>query len=93
MAAGKYIAVYDISDDKERGRVSKVLEGFGFRVQESAFECTLSRSGRDKLVAKLEELSLDTGFVNIYRINDHAKTVSIGRKPTDEPDDGCAFVV
>ena len=28
-----YLAVYDLSSDKERDRVAGVLEGFGFRVQ------------------------------------------------------------
>ncbi|HEY5481563.1 MAG TPA: CRISPR-associated endonuclease Cas2 [Verrucomicrobiae bacterium] len=34
-----YVAVYDVSNDAERTRVAKVLEGFGIRVQMSAFEC------------------------------------------------------
>jgi len=92
-AAGKYVVIYDISDDKERLRVSKILEGFGFRVQESAFECLLSRLSRERMVAAIEGLALATGFVNIYRINDHAKTITIGQPPPPSPDDDCAFIV
>ena len=32
---------YDISDDKRRRKVCKILEGYGYRVQYSVFECDL----------------------------------------------------
>ncbi len=38
-----YAIVYDISDDKERGKVDKILKGFGFRVQKSVYECMLKK--------------------------------------------------
>ena len=33
------VVCYDIPDDKRRTRVGKTLEGFGYRVQKSVFEC------------------------------------------------------
>lgn len=33
---------YDISDDKRRKKVAKLLEGYGYRVQYSVFECDLT---------------------------------------------------
>ena len=33
---------YDISDDKRRARVAKIMEGYGYRVQYSVFECDLT---------------------------------------------------
>ncbi|HBT97217.1 MAG TPA: CRISPR-associated endonuclease Cas2 [Desulfobulbaceae bacterium] len=92
-AAGKYIVIYDISDDKERLRLSKILEGYGFRVQESAFECLLSRLSRERMVAAIEALAIETGFVNIYRINEHRKTISLGQPRPPSPDEDCAFIV
>jgi len=38
----RYIAAYDISDDRRRLAVSKVLRKFGERVQESVFELRVS---------------------------------------------------
>lgn len=38
----RVIISYDISDDKRRRNVVKVLEGIGFRVQYSVFEAELS---------------------------------------------------
>ena len=36
-----FIAAYDIADDRRRRRVSRVLSGFGLRVQRSVFEVWL----------------------------------------------------
>lgn len=91
--ACRYIVIYDITDDQERRRVSKVLEGYGFRVQKSAFECLLSRSGRDRLEKYLEEITLESGFVTIYQLQGNAQPRSVGRVPTDKPDDGHAYIV
>ena len=33
---------YDISSDKRRRKVAKILEGYGYRVQYSVFECDLT---------------------------------------------------
>jgi CRISPR-associated protein Cas2 len=33
---------YDVSDDKRRYRIAKLLESFGSRVLESVFECDLT---------------------------------------------------
>ncbi len=83
----KYVAVYDVSDDKERERVSAVLEGAGFRIQESVFECLLTTRSKDKLKISMEKLGLQTGFVLLYRLNENAKRVEIGRVPENRFDD------
>ena len=33
------VVCYDIPDDRRRERLAKTLEGFGYRVQKSVFEC------------------------------------------------------
>ena len=37
----RIVVSYDISDDKRRRKVAKIMEGYGFRVQYSVFECDL----------------------------------------------------
>jgi CRISPR-associated protein Cas2 len=37
-----YVISYDISVDKRRTRIAKLLEGYGQRVQWSVFECDLT---------------------------------------------------
>lgn len=36
-----YLICYDITDDRRRSKVAKLLEGYGLRVQKSVFECDL----------------------------------------------------
>lgn len=38
-----YVAAYDVSDEKVRLEMSHILLRFGERVQESVYECRLSR--------------------------------------------------
>ncbi len=50
---------YDISDNKRRQRVAKLLEGFGVRVLESVFECDLTQAQWAKLEKKLRRRLVD----------------------------------
>ncbi|HVY70458.1 MAG TPA: CRISPR-associated endonuclease Cas2 [Verrucomicrobiae bacterium] len=78
-----YVAVYDVTSDRERNRVAKVLEGFGHRVQMSAFELRLTPASKKSLVQRLEALHLETGFVFLYRRGGGKDRVGIGRVPED----------
>ena len=91
---GKYLVAYDIEDDGERRRVSRVVAGFGCRVQKSLFECRLTRAGLGRLERKLEELKLDPagGCICIYRLNDAAKRLQIGDCLPGLDDEPYAFV-
>jgi len=98
----RYVIAYDLSDDRERLRVAKVLEGFGERVQGSVFECLLDKPAKGRLAAKLRDLELATGFVSLYRLTEHSRPVDIGSVPEDVlrgdlragPDDAAyAFVI
>lgn len=60
---------FDISDDKTRYRVVKVLKGYGHRVQKSVFECPdLSEKRFLKMKDRLESLiDYTTDSVRYYR--------------------------
>ena len=88
-----YAVVYDISQDRERARVDKILKGFGFRIQKSVFECRLDKRGKQELIRKLENLKIKTGFVKVYRLEYQNKSETIGDKKKDTIDDGAAFIV
>ncbi len=89
-----YVVVYDISHDRERSNVNKVLKGYGFRIQKSVFECRLNKRLQSELVKKLEGLELQTGSVRIYKVQYNSKKITIGKKQKDSKDDErYAFVV
>lgn len=87
-----FAVVYDISDDRERRRVDRVLQGFGFRVQRSVFECRLTPGAQRKLRNQLDLLGLKTGFVRLYRVLGTAPAATVGVAPPG-PDDTHAYVV
>ncbi|MDQ2688108.1 MAG: CRISPR-associated endonuclease Cas2 [Armatimonadota bacterium] len=41
-ARGRYLIVYDITDDAKRTKLSKLLQDYGDRVQKSVFEADLN---------------------------------------------------
>lgn len=43
------IVAYDINDDKNRGKVAKILETNGVRINYSVFECMLTISQLNKI--------------------------------------------
>jgi CRISPR-associated protein Cas2 len=51
-----YFVCYDISDDKRRDKVFKVLLDFGLHRQFSVFECKLTETDYLRMKARLGEL-------------------------------------
>lgn len=88
-----YAVVYDITSDTERGKVDKVLKGFGFRIQKSVFECRLNKRGRNELIDRLEKLHIETGFIKVYRLEYSSKDTVIGQQKKADIDDGHAFII
>lgn len=88
-----YAVVYDISSDKERNKVDRVLKGYGFRIQKSVYECRLTKKSLEELIQKLKELNINTGFIKIYRLEWSFKKVSIGVVSKKEIDEGSAFII
>ena len=50
----RYLISYDISDDKIRSRISRLLEAYGSRVQRSVFECVLAPNEFEALARRLQ---------------------------------------
>ena len=93
--ATDYAVVYDITSNAERARVSKLLKGFGFRVQKSVFECRLDKRGKSELIRKLKALDIKTGFVKVYRLEYSSKKEVVGKGKPDINgiDTGDVFIV
>jgi len=54
MRDEKFIIIcYDISNNKRRTRIAKILEDYGIRVQYSVFECVLSNTLLDELKMRI----------------------------------------
>jgi len=87
-----FVACYDISDDRERRRVDGLLQGYGFRVQKSIFECRLAPAALRRLRQQIERLALRTGHIKLYRVYAGAAQTALGEVP-DQVDTKHAYVV
>jgi CRISPR-associated protein Cas2 len=64
-----YVIAYDISDDKRRTRVHKILRGFGRWTEFSLFECFLTKKELLQLRARLDKhLDASQDRVRIYTL-------------------------
>ena len=78
------LIIYDIVDNKKRIKFSKMLEGYGKRVQKSAFEAMLSSKSYNKLmeeIPKYVSVRSTEDSVRIYRITGKGKVISWGDTP------------
>jgi CRISPR-associated protein Cas2 len=67
-----YIITYDITINKRRNKVAKILEGYGKRVQLSVFECEISNKLLIELKAKLrKKINIEEDSVRFYVVSSH----------------------
>ena len=76
----KYLVViiYDISDNKRRGKLSKYLQSFGFRVQRSAFEAIIDRKKYKKLIKGIPAYITKEDNVKLYKLSGSCEVKSWG---------------
>lgn len=64
-----YVLTYDISDDKRRLKVAKLMESVGDRVQHSVFEAYLTPAELEKLLKRVRKvLSEREDSVRVYQL-------------------------
>lgn len=81
------LIIYDIADNRRRTKLSKFLEGYGKRVQKSAFEAILTIRKYDKLVKEIPAyLKMEEDNVRIYRITGQGKVKTWGESPVFDED-------
>lgn len=75
------LIIYDITDNKRRVKFAKLMEGYGKRVQKSAFEAMLSNKKYDKLIQEIPHYidpKQGEDSVRIYRITGRGKVTAWG---------------
>ena len=60
------LIIYDIVSNKRRLQLSKLLEGFGVRVQRSCFEIDLERTSYQILIRELEYFADQLDNIIVY---------------------------
>lgn len=81
------LIIYDIVDNKRRVKLAKYLQGYGFRVQKSAFEATIKDKVYRKMLAGLPEFVTDEDNIRVYKIIGKGQVLNIGKEIELESDD------
>jgi CRISPR-associated protein Cas2 len=88
------LVVYDIPDNKRRGKLATFLEGYGRRVQKSVFECFLSLDEMKALKRKVQKrIDQEEDNVRFYWIPADAlpKVLTLGSPLPELPPDFYVF--
>jgi CRISPR-associated protein Cas2 len=83
-----YVIAYDISSDRRRSKVHKVLSGFGQWTQFSVFECHLTAKQNVQLRDRLDKiLRTDEDSVRFYSLckDCMGKVETVGGKKPKDP--------
>lgn len=73
------LVIYDIVNSKRRSKLVKFLNGYGFRVQKSAFEAMLSEKKYNKLISKIGRYASKDDNIRVYRIRGRGQVMNFGR--------------
>lgn len=64
------LIIYDICQDTNRTRFAKMMEGYGYRVQKSAFEAYLSLNKYEKMLKQIPKcIDAKVDSVRIYQLH------------------------
>ena len=74
----RVLVIYDIVNDKKRGKLVKYLLGYGFRVQKSAFEAKLSKQLYHQLIRGLKAYASSEDNIRVYRFGKENRVVNYG---------------
>ena len=81
------LIIYDIADNKKRLKLSKMLLGYGFRIQKSAFEAIMSKKKYKELLNRLPAYASATDSIKVYKIIGKGQVASFGRKEENANED------
>ena len=73
------LIIYDITDNKRRNRMAKFLEGYGVRVQKSAFEAHLTKRRYVAMLRRAEKIiDYETDSLRTYLLPNNTFINSCG---------------
>ena len=73
------LVTYDIADDRKRVKYATLLNGYGYRVQKSCFECKLTNKLYKKLLAETRRFfEKDEDSIRVYLLNDRCRITKLG---------------
>ena len=81
------LIIYDIIENKKRIKLSKMLLGYGFRIQKSAFEAVISKKKYNELLERLPAYASAADSIKVYKIIGRGQVVSFGKAEENKNED------
>lgn len=81
------LIIYDITENKTRTKLAKMLLGYGFRIQKSAFEAVITKKKYKELLGRLPAYTSSVDSIRVYKIIGKGQVVSFGRVESDMSED------
>lgn len=81
------LIIYDIIENKKRMKLSKLLAGYGFRIQKSAFEATITKKKYQELLERLPAFAGTDDSIRVYKIVGRGQVVTFGKKSEEMLED------
>lgn len=72
------LLIYDIIDNKRRLKLSKYMEGYGIRVQKSAFEVRVPKKKFEEMLLGIPQFVTDEDSVKLYKIQGNSEVFCWG---------------
>lgn len=79
--------IYDVVDNRKRIRLSKLLLGYGFRIQKSAYEAVITKKKYIELLERLPAFAGNEDSIRIYKIIGKGQVTTFGKLPEEEAED------
>ncbi len=73
------LIIYDIIENKRRVRLAKYLQGYGFRIQKSAFEAVIQEKLYNKMLAGLGKFVTEEDNIRVYKIIGKGQVKNFGK--------------
>ena len=75
------LIIYDITNNSKRVKFAKLLLGYGFRIQKSAFEAVLTKTKYEKLKQEIPEfVDKEEDSIRFYKIKGKTQVVAWGKE-------------
>lgn len=81
------LIIYDIIDNKKRLKLSKLLLGYGFRIQKSAFEAVITKKKYKELLERLPGFVGVDDSIRVYKIIGTGQVTTFGKSTEENIED------
>lgn len=72
------LLIYDIIENKRRTKLARYMEGYGVRVQKSAFEIRVNKKKFEEMLAGIPQFVTDEDSVKLYKIHGNGEVYCWG---------------